>query len=474
MHPESGEALDVNSNRYDVTEWRKNLLLQGSSGSAKTQIVGPDGFVTEVNESGQMHVVQRGCICPENSSSTPLEGDASFTGEAVDTLDYAIIVISVWADKVSADDGLLIEFSTDGTNWDHRDEYTIPALVGKTFSCQTSARYFRVKYTNGSEAQGAFRLQTLCKKTYTKPSSHRIQDHIINNDDAELVKSVLSAEDPNEMFVNIGATKSGNLKTTNAENGLAIAAGDVTDKTFVHKFGQAPEFATNNGEVTIWDGADKSGIDEMTYTWSTSVAIDSISSSNDNDTQEVQIQGLDADLNLVIQTATLQGQTRVALSTPLIRVFRAKNSDTVDFAGYIYVYENTTLSAGVPVDTSKVRLVIQGANNQTLMALYTIPIDKTGYMRDWYASTAGASKDSEYIIRLWAREYDATAEEWKVWQLKHITSISDAATSYIQHKYEEPQKFTGGVDVMITVESTAVGASDASIAAGFDIVLIDN
>ena len=106
-----------------------------------------------------------------------------------------------------------------------------------------------------------------------------------------------------------------------------------------------------------------------------------------------------------------------------------------------------------------------------LMALYTIPIDKTGYLRDWYASTAGVKKTSSYVIRLWAREYDSVVGAWKAWQLKHITSISDEATSYIQHKYTEPEKFTGGVDIMMTVQATAANATAASISAGFDIVL---
>ena len=108
------------------------------------------------------------------------------------------------------------------------------------------------------------------------------------------------------------------------------------------------------------------------------------------------------------------------------------------------------------------------------MALYTIPIDKTGYVRSWYASTAGASKDSQYVVRLWAREYSSGDSQWKAWQLKHISSISDVANSHVHHKYVEPEKFAGGVDIMMTVEATESGTTGASIGAGFDIVLVDN
>ena len=128
-----------------------------------------------------------------------------------------------------------------------------------------------------------------------------------------------------------------------------------------------------DGEVTVWDGANDGTLNQMVYQWSTTNAIDSISSSNSGDTQDVKIQGLDGDFNIIEQTVTLNGQNRVALSTPLIRVFRGKNNGLTAFAGSIYVYENTTISSGVPTDLTKVRLLIDDGNNQTLMALYTIP-----------------------------------------------------------------------------------------------------
>jgi hypothetical protein len=332
----------------------------------------------------------------------------------------------------------------------------------------------KIVYTNGAGAQSAFRLQTIGTHTNIKPSSHRISDPIIDDDDATLTTAVLKAKIDGDGYGNIEATKSGNLKVANVEDGLSIAKGDVTGTTFVHKFGQAPDFDYGDGEVAVWGGADDAGLNQMVYVWSTTAAIDTISSSNAGDTQDVKLQGLDANLELVEQTATLNGQAKVTLTTPLIRIFRGKNDNAVDFAGHIYAYEDTAISGGVPVDTTKVRMVIHEANNQTLLALYTVPIDKTAYMRDWYASTAGASKSSQYIIRLWAREYDTGTSSWKVWQLKHISSISDIGTSDKQHLYDDPEKFKGGVDLMMTAEATATGATGASISAGFDIVLVDD
>jgi hypothetical protein len=111
---------------------------------------------------------------------------------------------------------------------------------------------------------------------------------------------------------------------------------------------------------------------------------------------------------------------------------------------------------------------MQPGNNQTLMAVYTIPDGKTGYMRDWYASVAGANKTTNYIMELRARPTG------KVFQLKHKSSLSDDGTSYIQHKYEEPEVFAARTDIEMRCQLTASGATAAAVSAGFDIVLVDD
>jgi len=428
----------------------------------------PEVGNVSVNDSGQMHVVLRGAVCPSCSTSTPLLAAGVYTGEAVDMLDYGIIFISSYSDVTSATDGLSLEQSHDGTNWDFTDVYTVPAATGKIYAIQPAARYFRVKYTNGGTDQTAFRLQVVLKKTNSLPTSHRLQDTLIDDDDASLVKSILSAKDPTGDYVNINSTSSSNLRVTDAENGLAIAKGDVTNTTFIHKFGNAPDFDTGDSPVTIWDGANDASLDEMQYNYSTTAAIDSLSSSNAGDTQDIEIQGLDSNYDLVTQTITLTGQTRAALSTSLIRVFRLKNVGSTDLAGSAYVYENTAISGGVPTDTTKVRAMIENGNNQTLMAVYTIPNGYTGYMRDWYAATSGASRDSAYVIDLYARPFG------QVFQLKHKSALNDTGSTYIQHKYEEPEKFTEKTDIEMRVTLADASKTAASVSGGFDIVLIQN
>ena len=250
-------------------------------------------------------------------------------------------------------------------------------------------------------------------------------------------------------------------------DGLSIAAGDNPDILSVHKFGEAPDFDTADLFVAMWDGADDGGIAQFVYNYSTSAIIDSISSSSASDTGATEIQGLDTDWNLIIQTVTMTGQTRKALDTSLVRVFRIKNMGSTDFVGVPYIYENTAISTGVPTDKTKIRALVQIGNNQTLMAIYTIPAGYTGYIYGFSASGANGAFNNlgQSIIRLYARPYGG------VFQLKKIIALNSAGNSFPQKDWEIPEKFPEKTDIEIRVDTTV---NESALAGGFDLVLIKN
>ena len=248
--------------------------------------------------------------------------------------------------------------------------------------------------------------------------------------------------------------------------GLAIAKGDVANTTFIHKFGTAPDFDTGDNTVDIWDGANDADSNQMTYTFSSSADIDSLVSDSGSDTVDIEIQGLDTNFDLVTQTITLTGQTRAALSTSLIRVFRLKNIGSVTLVGTVRCYVNGSITSGVPDDMTTIRAEINNGNNQTLMALYTIPNGKTGYMRSFFAATAGANKSTNYIIDLYARP------EGQVFQLKHKTALVEDGVSHFNHHYSEPEVFIAKTDIIIRTTVTGLGITSAAVSAGFDLVLV--
>jgi hypothetical protein len=449
----------VNDNEADVISQRlqTDTVLQDENGN---KVI--------VTEDGQLHTVLKGKQDPNNSTTETLNAGIKYTGTATEVFAYATLWVMVRSDVASATDGLVIEFSGDGVNWDSNDVFTIPANKGKIFSIPIYAQYYRVQYTNGGTNQGTFRLFSQLAKTATKSSTHRIADPIIDDDDAELVKAVLTGKTPSSTYVNVNTTDDGDLSISDNSSGLAIAKGDVSGTTFIHKFGNAPDFDTADNEVNVWDGAeDNTTWEKMVYNYSSTADIQYISSTDNGDTQTIEVQGLDANYEIVTQTKDLTGQTSATLDTPLIRVFRMKNNNSVTLAGHVFCSTSTAAATGIPT-TANIRAIIQPGNNQTLMAIYTIPAGKRGYMRDWYAATAGSNRTSNYRIKLLARPFGG------VFQLKHVSAIADNGTSSYQHKYEEPEVFEEKTDIEMTAQMFASGATEASVSAGFDIVLIDN
>ena len=166
-------------------------------------------------EGSKVPVSPYALVSTANSSSTVLIASTSFTGISEDVSDYSHVVVTVFTDVVSATDGLALQQSSNGTNWDFVDSYTVPASTGKTFSAAISAKFFRVVYTNGLTIQTAFRLQTIYSKQVKKGSSVRPQDGRSNENDFEEVLA---------FGMGYNGTSWDRLRSTTA-NGLAV---DVT------------------------------------------------------------------------------------------------------------------------------------------------------------------------------------------------------------------------------------------------------
>lgn len=118
-----------------------------------------------------------------NSSTATLTSGSVFTGAGEDVSNFSEMRVSVFANVASATDGLSLQQSSDNTNWDIVDTYTIAAAGGKTFVVPRQARYFRVVYTNGGTNQATFRLSSILNRTATAPSSNRASDGYTNETD---------------------------------------------------------------------------------------------------------------------------------------------------------------------------------------------------------------------------------------------------------------------------------------------------
>lgn len=194
--------------------------------SLPTIIVGSDltgNETTPVGSTtyGALNINVPGIISVSNSTTTVLGISGTFIGPAEEVTDASMITIQVFTDQATASSGFKPQYSIDGTNWDDGDTYTLPAMAagnGKFFSFPPQARYFRLNYTNGAIAQTVFRLQTIFRHIPVKPSSHRIDDTLDSDNDAELVKSIIT-----------GKRVDGTFDTVKLSNVNEVRSSDISD-----------------------------------------------------------------------------------------------------------------------------------------------------------------------------------------------------------------------------------------------------
>jgi len=159
-------------------------------------------------------------ISEVNSSinGTLLGAGATFTGNAEDVEEYSLITVAVHSDVASATNGLELQFSMDGENWDRIKDMTMIANASQTafggaFTVIPITKFFRVRYTNGATPQGEFRLSTKYHTAQSKGLTSTLDQTINNQVDVDLVRSAIMGEDPAGNFRNVPVDVEGHLRT---------------------------------------------------------------------------------------------------------------------------------------------------------------------------------------------------------------------------------------------------------------------
>lgn len=181
-----------------------------------------------VTDSGGLKVGQDAEVDENNSTTTPLSGNADFTGTATDVRGYGGITVSIYADQDSDANGMRFEFSTDATNWDINEGggFDYEGSTGRQFQFNVQAQYFRVVFQNGSSSQSVFRLQTLLHKVPPAITTiHRADAALKPDRSATLVKAVLMAQvGGSGDMVPVQASAAGVLKTSGSGGGVTDTA----------------------------------------------------------------------------------------------------------------------------------------------------------------------------------------------------------------------------------------------------------
>ena len=155
---------------------------------------------------------------------------------------------------------------------------------------------------------------------------------------------------------------------------------EVKPKSLV-KFGQF---------INLGDGFETVQSQGGNEDYQTANTIDTVSSTDASASAVVVIEGQTVDdsgnFTFVEQSLALNGQAKVALSTPLARCTRVCNASSPDFFGDVYVYRDGATTGGVPDDAATIHAVALATDQQTEKCSTTISSADYWIVTKWQAS----------------------------------------------------------------------------------------
>ena len=223
--------------------------------------------------------------------------------------------------------------------------------------------------------------------------------------------------------------------------GLHVKRGYVQGHSTVNKFGAATVSVV---EAPIWDG-------NSNYVYPTSATILGVVGTSTTDNSQITIEGLDENYNFVSNIVTLNGTTSVGTSATYLRAYRAFVSDDNEPAGDV-----TIRHSGITVAK------INSGENQTLMAIYTIPAGYTGYLYQLNVGSGTENANKYVTFKLRTRELGG------VFRTKQKFNIQGG---HLIEDYTFPLAIPEKTDIEISAQSSS---GDQEVHGLFDLLLIEN
>lgn len=228
---------------------------------------------------------------------------------------------------------------------------------------------------------------------------------------------------------------------------LQLARGHIPNHTSIHKFGAVPAMS-QNASGTIWD------VNDTIYPWdvfdTAGILTVSIVNASDNG-KSITIIGLDDNFKEISETIIVSSSTTVNSTLQFKRVYRAYLTDAATNIGNITITKN-----GSTV------LKITAGKAQTLMAIYTIPADKTGYLIKGACSIqAGADATGDMFVRYYGQQS---------FRIGHSFEVSGTGGLYT-YDFSTPMPIPEKSDIDVRA---SVRTNNARLTAAFDMILIDN
>ena len=227
---------------------------------------------------------------------------------------------------------------------------------------------------------------------------------------------------------------------------IQVSRGLVDGHKRLFKFGHNP--VIQDITETIWDAG---GL----YVYPSSAVAMTVTSgagATDNGVA-ITVQGLDSNYNEVSEEVTLASTGTATTTQTFLRVYRAFVS------GSQAITANTTIANGGTTYAQ-----INTGENQTLMALWTVPAGYTAYLLDTKITAFTEQNNKVATINIYARRENGvfrTADKF------------DVFAAAITQNYKCPIPFPEKTDIEVRAVATSSNA-DLRVAAGLDIIYIAN
>ena len=254
----------------------------------------------------------------------------------------------------------------------------------------------------------------------------------------------------------------GQGRTHSEDPMLEISRGNINGISGINKFGHNGEVTTASDPEDLWEGG---GL----YTgYPTLARALTIVSGSDLDTiggtgvRSVEVQGLDANWNLLTETVVIEGTDSVVTSGTFIRVFRVK-SIAVGTGGVNAGAITVTLDNAA--DTTMA--VIAVGEGQTMQCIYTVPLGKTAYLTQIQVSVAKGAGASAVGARvtLFSRAFGES------WLVKDEAEVITHGSAWVRKFIPYATSFAEKSDIRIQITEVT---GTIGLAGGFGLVLVDN
>lgn len=224
---------------------------------------------------------------------------------------------------------------------------------------------------------------------------------------------------------------------------LQVARGQIPGHSVVHKFGANFDIDNNSEPETVWTAG---GL----YPWSALSTAQTLWLQSDDNTDEenVEIQGLDADYNLLTETVTLTSEGAVDTQNKFLRVYRM-----------IYFGTNAgVITARAAADDGTIVAQIDEGFAQTLMAIYTVPAGYSAYI---LCGDFSVQKNKDAQLRFYQRPFGAAFR---------IAHMSETFEGTYRYDFPVPLRMPEKTDLDIRADN--VETNNTRVTSNFTMYLV--